>query len=177
MDNNEIKSMYNNTKDFKPQNIFNKDWIEEGIDEPTIDYSKKLGFYLCQYYENKWFDKKEKKEKIDYMLGRGALSNSQIRNVFGEVKRIQMKLKGTKDKEKAWKKINSSFLLLQPKLAYASGRAVQKQKKSVLPVLKDVLTQAAKAVKADDTGAAKRYENFVDFLESILAYHKTYGGK
>ena len=169
MDNNEIKSMYDNTKNFKPQSSFEKKWIENGIDGPTIDYSKKLGFYLCNYYWN------DKFKKID--SGKGALSNSQIRNVFGEVKRIQMKLKGTTDKEKAWKEIKSSFLLLQPKLAYASGRAVQKQKQSVLPVLKDVLTQAAIAVKADDVGAAKRYENFVDFLESILAYHKTYGGK
>ena len=168
MKNIEIEEMLDKLKSFDPLEKFDEKWISSSINEKTIDYTKNLGFFLCQYFRD---------DKGNIKMGKGALSNSQIRNVFGEVKRIQMKLKGSTNKQEIWNSIKPSFLLLQPKLAYAAGRAAQKQRKSVLPKLKDVLTIAIKAVEADKLNAYERYENFVDFLESVLAFHKVYGGK
>ena len=86
------------------------------------------------------------------------LTTSQIRNIYGAVKKMQMK--GQLDTHK--------LLMLKPKLAYAAkrhGRGVE--------TLKDVLTQAIDLVGND----SKKFNRFVDFFEAILAYHKAYGGK
>ena len=101
---------------------------------------------------------------------REKLSTSQIRNIYGAVKKMQMK--GGLDTHK--------LLMLKPKLAYAAkrhGRGVE--------TLKDVLTQAIDLVEkkqidlSEEEQAKKKQEKFnrfVDFFEAILAYHKAYGG-
>lgn len=92
---------------------------------------------------------------------RDRLSTSQIRNVFGAVKRLQMK--GQFDQQAA-----RELILLKPKLAYQAGRHGDTVKH-----LGQVLSKAIDRVESDP----KRFENFVDFFEAILAYHKAYGGK
>ena len=82
----------------------------------------------------------------------------QIRNVFGEIKRIQMK---------GFENEKASFFLLKPKIAYAAKR----HNDIGINTLKKYFDLAHKEV-AD----ARTYQNFVDFFESILAYHKAYGG-
>jgi CRISPR-associated protein Csm2 len=89
-----------------------------------------------------------------------GLSTSQIRNVFGEVKRLQMK---GFDEQTA-----RELILLKPKLAYQAGRHGGKVKE-----LAHVLSKAIDQVGSD----AQRFEHFVDFFEAILAYHKAHGGK
>jgi CRISPR-associated protein Csm2 len=89
-----------------------------------------------------------------------SLSTSQIRNVFGEVKRLQMK---GFDEQTA-----RELILLKPKLAYQAGRHGGKVKE-----LAHVLSKAIDQVGSD----AQRFEHFVDFFEAILAYHKAHGGK
>lgn len=89
---------------------------------------------------------------------RDKLSTSQIRNIYGAVKKMQMK--GGLDTHK--------LLMLKPKLAYAAkrhGRGAEK--------LKDILTDAIDCVKND----SKNFNRFVDFFEAILAYHRAFGGK
>lgn len=90
-----------------------------------------------------------------------GLSTSQIRNVFGEVKRLQMR------KEFDAQGVRE-LILLKPKLAYQAGRHGGK-----VEDLARVLSKAIDRVGSD----AKRFERFVDFFEAILAYHKAYGGK
>ena len=91
---------------------------------------------------------------------KGELTNSKIRNVYGEIKRIQM---GGFEKNK------SSFYLLRPKVAYAVGR----DKNNVgLNLFKEVFDEAVKYVKDDRT-----FHNFCNLMEAILAYHKAHGGK
>jgi CRISPR-associated protein Csm2 len=116
---------------------FLPEWITSGITQETVAFSEKLGEFI-------------KNEK---------LTTSQIRNVFGEIKRIQ--LKGF-DSEKP------SFYLLKPKMAYAAKRADNLGIKT----LKKIFDQAHAEVSDKIT-----YQNFVDFFESILAYHKAYGGR
>lgn len=90
-----------------------------------------------------------------------GLSTSQIRNVFGEVKRLQMK--GRFDQQSA-----RELILLKPKLAYQAGRHGRK-----VEDLAKVLSKAIDRVGSD----LQRFEHFVDFFEAILAYHKAHGGK
>lgn len=86
------------------------------------------------------------------------LTTSQIRNIYGAVKKMQMK--GGLDTHK--------LLMLKPKLAYAA-----KRHGGGVETLKDVLTDAIGFVEND----LKKFNRFVDFFEAILAYHKAYGGR
>ena len=96
-------------------------------------------------------------EQLGKRLARN-LTTSQIRNIYGAVKKMQMK--GKPDTHK--------LLMLKPKLAYAAKRHGKGAEN-----LKDVLTQAIDFVGNDQ----KNFNRFVDFFEAILAYHKFYGGK
>ncbi len=89
-----------------------------------------------------------------------GLTNSKIRSIYGEVKRIQM---GT------WEKNKSAFFLLKPKVAYAYGRD---NKNEGLRIFKNIFDEAVTYVKDD-----KSYDNFCNFMEAILAYHRANGGK
>ncbi len=97
-------------------------------------------------------------EKFGKQLARN-LTTSQIRNIYGAVKKMQMK-GGELDTHK--------LLMLKPKLAYAA-----KRHGGGVETLKDVLTQAIDHVGND----LKRFNRFVDFFEAILAYHKDAGGR
>lgn len=100
-------------------------------------------------------------ERLGSDFASNGLSTSQIRNFFGAVKRLQMK--GQFDQQAA-----RELILLKPKLAYQAGRHGGKVKD-----LERVLGKAIDLVGADP----KRFENFTDFFEAILAYHKFHGGR
>ncbi|WP_010421340.1 type III-A CRISPR-associated protein Csm2 [Anaerophaga thermohalophila] len=119
---------------------FKEEWIVKGVDQDAVSFADRLGKFL---YENK-------------------LSTSQIRNVFGEIKRIEIK---------GFEKEKSSFYLLKPKMAYAASR-VEKYKAKGINALKTIFDLSHSKVENEAT-----YKNFVDFFESILAYHKAYGGR
>ena len=100
-------------------------------------------------------------EQLGKQLVQERLTTSQIRNIYGAVKKMQMK-GGELDTHK--------LLMLKPKLAYAAKR--HKEIKGV-DTLKTVLTQAIDRVGNDQ----KKFNRFVDFFEAILAYHKDAGGR
>lgn len=129
--------------DFVRFNPFNDEWITTGANQNMIDSVEVMGKFMAPNYRD----------------DKDALTNSQIRNVFGEIKRIQM---GGFEKNK------SSFMILKPKVAYAAGR----HNKLGILTFKKYFDLASKCVKDDST-----YHNFCNFLESIVAYHKAYGGK
>lgn len=134
---------------------------------------------LYNEFEPKWISESlmyksaQKKDAVEFAeeLAKEIVSNymttSQIRNFFGEVRRIQMK--GIKNEKVA-------FLLLKPKLAYAAKRHDNKG----IRQFKDIITKSHEIVmevKDDEKKFLERFKNFVDFLEAILAYHKVHGGK
>jgi len=129
---------------------FDKSWITGQLDKPAIEFAEKFGEYLCDL-------------QADKRPGRMALTTSQIRNFFGEIKRIQGR--GYDDERTA-------FLLIRPKLAYAEARILAKNNKTRMSDFRSVVEQAHTAVSE-----AKHFKNFVDMLEAILAYHKAFGGK
>ena len=95
-------------------------------------------------------------ENLGQKLARN-LKTSQIRKVYGAVKKIQMSDKFRRN----------DLLMLKPKLAYAAARNDE------VTDLKDALTQAIDRVGDDP----QRFKNFVDFFEATLAYHKAAGGR
>jgi CRISPR-associated protein Csm2 len=101
-------------------------------------------------------------EEIGQALAR-QLNTSQIRAIFGEVRRI----------EGDWKidpkRANRSLILLKPKMAYRA----KKERGRGVDDLVSVLSPAIDHVQ----GNADNFARFVDFFEAILAYHKAYGGR
>ena len=121
---------------FKELNFQSK-WITEGADRDMVVFADKCGKYMAH-----------------------DLTKSQIRNVFGEIKRIQLK---------GFDEAKSAFVLLKPKVAYAEGR----NKTSGMMLFKMIFDSGWNCVEDDES----RYHNFCNLLEAILAYHKAYGGK
>lgn len=95
-------------------------------------------------------------ESLGQKLARN-LKTSQIRKVYGAVKKIQMS-----DEFR-----QNDLIMLKPKLAYAAAR------NDAVMDLKEALTQAIDQVGDDP----QKFKNFVDFFEATLAYHKAAGGQ
>ena len=117
---------------------FDAAWIKTGATEEMVKYAEEMGKYMAD----------------------NGLTNSKIRSIYGEIKRIQM---GEFEKEK------SSFYLLKPKVAYALGRDDKNQGLKLFKLIFDHCS-----VNVIDQ---KTYQNFCNFIEAILAYHKAFGGK
>jgi CRISPR-associated protein Csm2 len=113
-------------------------WITEGADEALVSYAEWAGKFMAK----------------------NNLTNSKIRNIYGEIKRIQM---GEFDREK------SAFFLLKPKVAYALGRDKDNEGLKLFKLIFDRCSQ--------DVSNQKSYQNFCGFIEAILAYHRANGGK
>lgn len=92
---------------------------------------------------------------------KAAMTTSQIRKFFGEIKRIQA---GNFEEEKR------NIILLDPKIAYAVGRAERGAK---IKDFYDLVSPLIRKIK-EDRG---RFTNFVHIVEAIVAYHKAAGGK
>lgn len=114
---------------------FKDEWITQGLNEDAIKFCEKLGKFCSK-----------------------GLTNSQIRNFYGEVKRLQNKPGESGNKR----------IMLQPKLAYASAR--NKNEGSTL--FNKKLQPALKLAVKEDA----YFQNFCDLLEAILSYHKVHGG-
>jgi len=100
-------------------------------------------------------------------LKEGGLTTSQIRGIFGTVRRIEMMWTpiADQDSDKQAQAIRK-LILLKPKLAYQAERH-----KPVKP-LEVVLRQAIDQVR----GKRENFVRFVEFFEAILAYHTAFGG-
>lgn len=97
---------------------------------------------------------------------KSGIGTTQIRNVFSEVKRIQTLW----NKEENFEKIKRELILLKPKLAYASGRKVN------IEPFKEALEKAIDGVVNSENHAGA-VNNFFEFVEAIVAYHKYYEEK
>lgn len=117
-------------------------WIKkhEGLPKEAIDFAEVLG-----------------EELVD---SRGPMTTSQVRNFFGEIRRIQMK---------GYDNNKGAFQMLKPKLAYAVARSKGQNKiRDFQRVVNELIVQVA---------TENDYNNFVNFMEAIVAYHKANGGK
>ena len=117
---------------------YDSEWIKSGATPQMVKYAEDAGKFMAN----------------------NKLTNSKIRSIYGEIKRIQM---GEFEKEK------SSFYLLKPKVAYALGRDEHNEGLKLFKKIFDC--------SSSDVVDQKTYLNFCNFIEAILAYHKAYGGK
>ena len=117
---------------------YQKSWISNSIDSSFPEFAEKIGKYMA---DNK-------------------LTNSKIRSIYGEMKRIQM---GDYDKEKA------SFYLLRPKVAYALGRDRENKGLELFKIMFDECSK--------DVVDKRTFLNFCNVFEAVLAYHRAHGGK
>ena len=92
-----------------------------------------------------------------------SVSTSQIRNIYGTVKGIEVKGDVSKD-------VIFKLILLKPKLAYVAGRH---DKVPGMEVLRRILSDSIDLVYEKN----ERFDKFCNFFEAILAYHKAFGGK
>lgn len=100
-------------------------------------------------------------DQLGMRFARGKLSTSQIRNFFGEVKKIQLQGFANPANQRR-------FILMTPKLVYSAKRAG----KTGMDELKDTMVTASGYVGGEEAN----FRRFVEFFEAILAYHKAYGG-
>jgi CRISPR-associated protein Csm2 len=103
------------------------------------------------------------------------LTTSQIRGIFGTVRQIEMdwlhsSQGATDDADRADRERHAKreLLLLKPRIAYQA----QRERGQGVKELRDVLTPAIDMIEGDKD----RFQNFVDFFEAILAYHRANGG-
>lgn len=109
------------------------------------------------------------------------LSTSQIRALFGEVKQIQALwiMSGEESSLAKQRKqlAKKRLILLKPKMAYRVGRETGK-KKQAIQALVDTLDPAVdEVINTRDEEIDDAFVRFVDFFESILAYHRAGGGR
>ncbi len=122
--------------------------ISEKITPKTVQFAEEFGKYLATGVN-------AGKEQIV------ALTTSQLRKFFGEVKRQQMS------------EFNESeFAMLKPKLAYAVGRAHQRARATYkiddfYEVMADCIDKVCKSPDKQ-----KAFKNFTLIFEAIVAYHK-----
>ena len=100
---------------------------------------------------------------------RKTITTSQIRNVFGSVKRMEMSTDGDVDLP--------GLLLLQPRLRYAAARAESRPGDfaEFVTHIEDAINAVAEA--KDKNEQRDRFRRFCQGFEAILAYHRAHGGK
>ncbi|MCI7069918.1 MAG: type III-A CRISPR-associated protein Csm2 [Bacteroides pyogenes] len=125
-------------KEWLNSHPFTSEWITDKANPKMISFSEEAGKFMAK----------------------NGLTNSKIRSIYGEIKRIQMV---------PFEKEQATFLLLRPKVAYAYGRD---QGNKGLQLFKLIFDEAAKQVNDQ-----KSFNNFCNLFEAILAYHKANGGK
>lgn len=135
--------------------------------EEIVEYGERLGKEYAKHGEKDkqygvvlW--RRGREERFD-------IKTNQIRNVFGAIKRVEMEWTKEKKKEKPdFLRIERELELLKPRLAYAARHDEVKP-------LKKVLDKAIDGVKSSKD-EQEAFKNFMRFVESIVAYHKFYGG-
>jgi CRISPR-associated protein Csm2 len=106
-------------------------------------------------------------EKLGAELKLGKLETNQVRKFLDAINQIKANLiDETATSQDLFKKIEVDIVLLKPKLAYGAAR--QKAAKPLQEVLD---------VAIDKVHNILDFERLVQFVESIIAYHKAAGGK
>jgi CRISPR type III-A-associated protein Csm2 len=106
----------------------------------------------------------------DFTCYEKPLTTSQIRKFFGVVKKIQAE---------GYDKNKVKLAMLEPQLAYAVGKdkKYDKEKQQIVSQTKilyfyEEISLAIRAIQQKE-----HFQNFVNLLEAIVAYHKAEGGK
>lgn len=131
-----------------PKDKLKKDWIQNGISKEAVDWANSFGEFLTEKNGTK-----------------GALTTSQLRKFFGELRRIESDFAHKKN----------DIIMLKPTLAYAVGRDGNKTK---IKEFGDEISKGIEAIRlGNEVYEKKDFKNFLKLFEAIVAYHKYHGGK
>ncbi|MFN0037555.1 MAG: type III-A CRISPR-associated protein Csm2 [Saprospiraceae bacterium] len=136
-------------------------WVKErkGLPLEAIRFAEYLGRYLVG---PKLVDDRKSPGK-QMLIFSGGMSTSQVRNFFGAVRILNLgDFAGN----------YGAFAMLRPRLAFARVRAT---KDNLDNRIKDF--EQAVLLLMDNVENGEDFQNFVDFLEATVAYHKANGGK
>ncbi len=95
-------------------------------------------------------------------LSRGLKTN-QIRRFFGAIRKMENK--------SSWKEIEPEFYLLKPRMAVGVGRKLVPK-----DFYKVIMAAMNKVNIGSEEEKLENFKVFVEFFESIVAYHKFLGG-
>jgi len=133
------KFLFNSPDDVKKYKREIVQWVTNEADKSMVDFAHDFGEYIAQK----------------------KLTTSQIRAVFGEMRRIQMSEFSQQTK--------TDFILLKPKLAYA----VRRHKVDGLNAFYELFKIAYQLVDTTNVESGKlQFRNLMILMEAILAYHK-----
>ena len=93
------------------------------------------------------------------------MTTSQIRKFFGEIKRIQADFANN----------SSDVVLLDPKIAYAVGRAKKDARRDQSVAIEQFYKMINPLIRKVDKDPVK-FRHLVQVCEAIVAYHKANGG-
>ncbi|MEC4892638.1 MAG: type III-A CRISPR-associated protein Csm2 [Oscillatoria sp. PMC 1051.18] len=108
----------------------------------------------------------EHAKELGPYLKRQGLETNQIRKFLDAINRIKTQITQTETQKDVFLKIEPDIVLLKPKLAYAAAR--QKAAKPLSQVMSTAI---------DKVHSVEDFNRLVQFIESIIAYHKAEGGK
>jgi len=131
-----------------PESI-SKEVLKNGITADLIPKLENWGNYLANG------DRNVKK-----------MTTSQIRKFFGEIKRIQADFDNCQQE----------IILLDPKIAYAVGRAKKDAKRDERVAIEEFYNLLNPMIR-DINGDKKKFKHFVQVCEAIVAYHRAKGGE
>lgn len=149
-------------KGSKPYTPKNKNEKKDKSGQKELNYREEIIKIFGDDFENQILN--ENKQSYNDYIDRLKLftksiyediSTSQLRNVFYEVK------KSTDPKQ---------IYIMRPKFAYISGRT--DNRKEGMKIFLFLLDELAKNVDNE-----KKLTEFKNFFESIISYHKYFGGK
>lgn len=128
-------------------------WVinDTGIEAKAVDFAEDFGRFLAGV-DNR----------------REGMTTTQIRNFFGEIRKIQMKTVG---------KSGGDFAMLKPRLAIAKVRAMKDNSNNRIVYFEKAIILLFDKIDRKSEDVDKQFQNFADFIEAIVAYHKAYGGK
>ncbi len=107
-----------------------------------------------------------------------SIKTNQVRNFFSHIQTIKNDFTKKKHSDVgSLDELDKSLILIKPKLAYAVGRAGNKEKIDYKDFQALINESIDKTIKTNQEKKQEAYVNFFAFIEAIIAYHKYYGGK
>lgn len=160
-----IKYAETNVFDFKL--LKSKDWLTD-FNFEAIKWSALFANYLQDpfLYEYKNGIKTRKTNDRNFNIKVPELKTSQMRKFFGALRQFEAKL----DPHSKNDFPSNDLKLLIPKLAYAAGRETNRDAK-----IKDFFKIIS--LQIEQVSDYKSFSNLMKMLETIVAFHKYFGGE
>lgn len=149
---------YNTWEELKKTKELLKGWVskDELLPDEAIDWAQDFGNLLANR---------------DLKVKEAVMTTSQLRKFFDALKTLKIKLQTNEGVPNF-----SGLFLLRAKLAYATARA--KEKNNNFDTRMNWFYEMFSEVMRNSVVKTKKhFNNFIDLLEAVVAYHKYHGGK